>query len=608
MPTTTDYHGYLRKSQGFLPAATLIVVGVVLSILFSLTLVLSPFAYAKDCNKIEDLDDQLECYEEKQEKKEGEKEDLLSQAEDLLGRMEDFSSQLSITQGELNSLQVEISHLTTELAKINASLADRQLKLGDKINLRNKIIRRYYELGLFNELETIFMDSSREFESDFQVPSFIYIFNRSMFFDTSGAIDVLNVEINSFEKDKKEAEELKGKLETARAEMVALQARLAEQKLSAEEEHTEVEGEIKSLEEEIASLSAKQKSILAAKSGEGVISGYEAAEYKLPDAPFKPAYAAMSYGAFTHYKGMSQYGARGRAEDGKKYDDIIEFYYDEDIKEKDGLDSEKICVEGHGKMKFRDYLYGLGEMPVDWHKEALKTQVVAARSYAYRYIKAGKCICTSTSCQVFYKDLIDRSDRDSWRDAVDDTKDEIIGGSTDSSGYGWYSSTAGGYLEKAGWDVDGDWPKDAYEKKGKSPWFYKAWHTKSYKSNSSTCGRSTPWLNETEMADILNSWRVWKKGSGSEQDHIAPITDCWGGDPYSHSKMKEKADKYGDAYSKVDSISVDISNGGSTSKVKFKTDKGTVEIEGDEFKTVFNLRAPGYVAIRSRLFDIEVEK
>jgi hypothetical protein len=71
--------------------------------------------------------------------------------------------------------------------------------------------------------------------------------------------------------------------------------------------------------------------------------------------------------------------------------------------------------------------------------------------------------------------------------------------------------------------------------------------------------------------------------------------------------MRDKADKYGDAYDDIDSVRVNISNGGYTSEVIFKTNKGEVKIPGDEFKTVFNLRAPAYVALRSRLYDIEKE-
>jgi peptidoglycan hydrolase-like amidase len=300
---------------------------------------------------------------------------------------------------------------------------------------------------------------------------------------------------------------------------------------------------------------------------------------------------------------MIQYGAKGRAEKGQSYEDIIKFYYKESVKKSDDFPDE-ICVQDYGDMDYQEYLYGLAEMPSSWDSDALKAQAIAARSYSYRYAKADKCICTSQSCQVFSKSKSDNPPS-AWKKAVDDTKGRIIGGSTDAAGYGWYSASSGGYVENVGWDSDGGWPGGAYEKKGGSPWFYKAWYTKSY-NNSESCGRAYPWMTDKEMADILNSMVVFEEGSGSDRDHISPVTtSCWGGDPYSLDEMADKADQYGEKYSKVSGINVDISNNGYTSKVTLSTDRGTVSVNGETFKTVFNLRAPSYIAIRSRLYDFE---
>ena len=56
-------------------------------------------------------------------------------------------------------------------------------------------------------------------------------------------------------------------------------------------------------------------------------------------------------------------------------------------------------------MKFETYLTALGEMPDNWGKkgfEALKAQVVAARTYAYVRTKGlQNSICNTTNCQVF---------------------------------------------------------------------------------------------------------------------------------------------------------------------------------------------------------------
>ena len=119
-------------------------------------------------------------------------------------------------------------------------------------------------------------------------------------------------------------------------------------------------------------------------------------ESKLPGGYF----AVFSFGAHTHRKGMSQYGARGRAQDGQSYRQILSKYYGKDPVGKDtGGD---INVTGQGSMNFEDrYLMGIAEMPSTWNMEALKAQAVAARTYAYRYKTQGLSICTNEACQVF---------------------------------------------------------------------------------------------------------------------------------------------------------------------------------------------------------------
>ncbi len=52
-----------------------------------------------------------------------------------------------------------------------------------------------------------------------------------------------------------------------------------------------------------------------------------------------------------------------------------------------------------------------------------------------------------------------------------------------------------------------------------------------------------------------------------------------------------------------------VQGNGYTVKVIFQTDKGQIELTGDEFKTAFNLRAPGYLAIPQRGFSFfNIEK
>jgi SpoIID/LytB domain protein len=601
--------------QGFkLIKILCLIIGVIFVLRFS--------AQAEDCDKISDLDDRATCYEKEKEKKEAEYSsitkkiaEIREKKDEISGKITELASQISITQAEIDSLQTEITSLDNAINELNENLKDRKGNLAEKEKLRDTAIRAWSKKSSVSTLER-FMEGIGTMEGNFgmngfEYLTFNYLFDKAVNEDSLNWIKTLTEEIAGFEKDKQDALDLKTEIAQEQENLLNVRTLLASQRSEAEEvkgaldeEHETKTEKLLSLEEEIAKLSEKQQEVLRMKSGDGSISGYEAPSYKLPDPPFKPAFAAMSYGAYTHYKGMSQYGAKGRAQDGQDYEEILRFYYEEDVKEKDDF-PKKVCVEGYGDMDFQKYLYGLAEMPSDWPEDALKAQAVAGRSYAYRYVKSGKCICTSEACQVFNKSKSDNPPS-TWKNAVDDTKNEILDGDV----VAYYSSTTGGYVEPAGWDLDGkSWPGDAYEKKANSPWFYKAWYTQSYNSNSSTCGRSTPWLKEEEMADILNAWVVWRKGSDSDKRKVTPITtSCWGGDPYSMKEMAEKADKYGDKYTSISGISKPSFNSGRTTKICFSTNQGEVCIDGEEFRTVFNLRAPGYVALKSRLFDIEFEK
>jgi len=108
------------------------------------------------------------------------------------------------------------------------------------------------------------------------------------------------------------------------------------------------------------------------------------------------------------------------------------------------------------------------------------------------------------------------------------------------------------------------------------------------------------------MSDIINAYIVYK--ANDQADRISPIdTSCWPGNPFSYSEMKDKAASHGGAVTSVSTVSVVYSDGGSTANLSFSTNKGTVTIPGGDFKTIFNLRAPGYVSIKSPLFNIETK-
>ena len=61
----------------------------------------------------------------------------------------------------------------------------------------------------------------------------------------------------------------------------------------------------------------------------------------------------------------------------------------------------------------------------------------------------------------------------------------------------------------------------------------------------------------------------------------------------------------GGAVTAINSISVDYSTGGYVKQVRISTNQGEVAVEGEVFKQIFTLRAPGAISVKSALFNIE---
>lgn len=421
-------------------------------------------------------------------------------------------------------------------------------------------------------------------------------------------------EIIGLENDKKT-------LEAQKVKLAALQENLNKQADFFKGEVAKAKKYQQDLSGKIAVLSARQQEILGEKQS---TFSTTVGDVPLADDPnsspdynpgFSPAFAVFSFGA-PHFNGMSQYGAYGRAKSGQNAEEILRAYYGGGIElKRDYPQGTTISVAaGYGSMNIETYTKRIYEVPNSWGDnggfEALKAQAVAARSYALAWKEAnpGKSICVTEACQV-YKNS---NKGGKWEEAVNATAGWVVQANGKPL-FAKFASTSGGYIQSytsngyttpGFWDTSSSpqkWADGAYEVRAGSPWFYKGW----YKSRSgASCNRSHPWLNGEEMADILNAWTVLVK-NGQSDDRIVPLGGCAGGNPYSISELREKASGMGGGYSGVTGVSVTYSDGGFTANVHFETNKGGVDMSGDDFKKAFNLRAPGWISVKSRLFNIE---
>jgi peptidoglycan hydrolase-like amidase len=424
-------------------------------------------------------------------------------------------------------------------------------------------------------------------------------------------IQAISGDITSLETDK-------AKLESDQKRLAALEKQLGEQSIFFRNEINKAKSYQQELSGKIASLTSQQQSIINARSGTSITSvgevpiadDFNASIAYKSQAP-GDSFAVFSFGGYTHRNGMSQYGAKARAEAGQSVEDILKAYFPNATIKKDYSEMGSITVDGHGSMSFEDqYLQSIYEMPASWHSNALKAQAIVARTFAIRRTNNGaKAICATELCQV-YKNGKKGGE---WEKAVNETKNWVLvdgGGSLVST---QYASTHGGYSNTSGWDTtdksnSGDWSTRAWESKAGAPWFYKAWYRQGYSSSGPSCGRSHPWLSQEEFSDIINAWIVRKNPGGADVGRIQPVTinDCkvggQGGNPYSMSELREWADKSGGAVTRVNSVSVSHNSNGQTSNVHIETNRGGMDIPGSEFKTTFNLRAPGYISIPQSSF------
>lgn len=480
----------------------------------------------------------------------------------------------------------ELANLNKQLISLSTQIKNFSVQL---TNIAKEITGREEDLAYTRE---IFEEKARNHYTFLRLydPITPFLFSDN----ASDAFREISFRQKAADSDRKTVDEYAGDLAKLKSDKESLEknkASLSSLQVKVSEQQKFLTQEVAKVDSFLAVLSSKQQEILNAKSGSFIASVGDSAladDYNASIKGFKEAapggsFAVFSFGAYTHRKGMSQYGARGRAQNGKNFKDILKAYYGKEPVNKDT--GGNISVTGVGSVNFEDYyLMGIAEMPSSWHPEALKAQAIAARTYAYRYKIEGKTICTDEGCQVFSKSKA-AAPPEAWKQAVQQTRGQVL-----EDVVTYYSSTSGGYLTTSGWDTTdggggGNFIEKTYEFLGGSPWVYKAWYRKGYTSSGATCGKANPWLNNEEFTDIVNAAIVLRNGS---DDRVTPTTtSCWGGNPYSFSELRDKG-----GVSSVTSVSVTQGNGTTNNVVV-----NGISFSGAEFKQAFNLRAPGYLSV-----------
>jgi len=282
-------------------------------------------------------------------------------------------------------------------------------------------------------------------------------------------------------------------------------------------------------------------------------------------------------GGTEHGLGMSQYGARGFAEHGFNYKQILGHYFQGTSLKKIDTSGEKIRVritqpnpkpedyfgtleniggEWINTVLLEEYLRGVvaAEVSANWPQEALRAQAVAARSYAIAHLDSkGFWDVDDTTCYQVYLGKYTFSETDR---AVRETAGEVL--TYDGIVIpAYYHSTSGGWTEN-----------------NENVWG----------------GEALAWLRGVE--------------SPFEQDspHWYWLTKAFSFSELSQIFSADEKTSVGEVQ-KIEIVSRGIS--GRVLAIKITGTSGEKIVSGQVFKTVFNKNAPGENYLRSTLFGIK---
>ncbi|HLC94806.1 MAG TPA: SpoIID/LytB domain-containing protein [Patescibacteria group bacterium] len=546
--------------------------------------------------------------------------------------LDDINSQLEKLKRELDQSQKATAPLETTLTQLEKDLARIRSRIG---YLKKEIARREKEVQageeallaqkiLLNERTKMYYIHARKMgtmlfalvSDDNTATSFQNFFYQKTLVDQDKDTIVKTV------VHIKNLEEKKRNLEFEKIRLADIEKEVDKQSVFLSGEVTKAKKYQAELSSRIAVLSTRQKQLIAAKLaglnlptslGAGPL--YCTDDRKI-DPGFSPGFAFFTFG-IPHRVGMNQYGALGRSQAGQSYQDILRAYFDGVSFEKRDANM-RIKVQGFGEMGLDEYLLGIHEMPADWPMEALKAQVVAARSYALSYTGNGaKEICTTQQCQVYCPSNTKCNKGGNWEAAVRQTEGEIMvrDGQAITA---WYASTSGGYTftsADVGWnsrpwtkrvrdttgDVGsfGDLFERAYDKS--SPCFYAAqgWRSEYGKS---------AWLKGEEVADIANVILLVRRDGGT-REHLYQTdkSNPAGTDNWDKERVRQELRNRGEnPYASVSDIGIDWDKGvGKTNSITINGDAGSRNFDGAEFKNFFNLRAPANIQIVGALYNVE---
>lgn len=231
----------------------------------------------------------------------------------------------------------ELQGLLAQVARLKAQLValDKQLvKLGDEL------FAREVQMGVRKELlyERVRNDYIRGREQPMLMLLFANQSATTLLKNLSYRERVVNRDqliISEVGREISDISKQTAALKSQKASLAVLQEKVNKQADFLAAEVSKADQYVADLSSKVAALSARQQEILAERSGSFVVDigdseladDYNASIKGFRESAPAGSYAVFSFGAYTHRKGMSQYGARGRVASGQNYRQVLKAYY-----------------------------------------------------------------------------------------------------------------------------------------------------------------------------------------------------------------------------------------------------------------------------------------
>lgn len=528
-----------------------------------------------------------------------------------------LQSQLASEQKQIANIKSQIVGVQSDIATKKTQINNGYTDLAQKEKVLNATIRDFYVNSFYdNPLLTFFSQASM---SDITQT---LAYQHAQTEQDKSIITNIALTINDLQTEKTQLQQEESWLASTQASLDADSAKLNKIISGAQAYQAQ-------LSNQIASLTAEQQQLIAQKYASlGIPTTAETSSSGCSSDinPYKdPGFGGTKFGFFTYgvpnRVGLNQYGAKGRAEAGQSYTDILNAYYTNFQITTMPTSSTNVTVNGtndsgetfsNQTFTVEDYLQHLYEMPSDWPPEALKAQAIAARSYVMHAIANGT---TTVAPNTTFQEVKTELNAQPWIDAVNATAGQVMtsGGQPIEA---FFSSTHGGFVHTSsdiGWSATSytktaqdttttvnsfaDLQNDAYDKD--SPWFYCDW-------GSRPADNGTAWLSSSDLADIVNAVML-SDADGSTTQYLSQVDKSLPNTWSASQVQQELKSKNITPYTSISNVSVGADfNGGTTTTVTVSGDAGTHSFSGADFKTIFNLRAPANIQIVGPLYNVEM--